>query len=136
MQPETVDYALLRDHICGRCNQSHRLAALPVDGGWNVGVRCGCTRNGHVVRYSTESETYPTFDAAEVAISWLLHPTSIRSEEVRPERNVNWDKSRRAWKVQFKRGSRPGTKFTVGYFTDHAQAIKARDEFLNELEAA
>ena len=136
MQPDlpAMDYTLLADHTCDECGSAHFLAALPAEQGWDVAVRCRCARNGHVRRYSTEATGYPTFDAAEVAIARLLHPPKVTAPEIRPERNVNWHKATQKWMVQVKRG---GIQYTVGYYLDHAQAVRARDEFLGEeLEAA
>lgn len=139
MQPDLppVDYAvLLPQHTCLDCGSDHFLAALPAEEGWDVAVRCRCAKNGHVRRYSTEQTGFPTFDAAEVAISWLLHPPKVVGPEpgIRREKNVSWDSTHNVWNVSVMRS---GRKFWVGNFKDHDEAVKARDNFLTEeLEAA
>lgn len=80
MLPETVDYTSL--HTCGECQTKHRLMPYPVDAGWIVATVCGCRAKGGLPRmYSTETEPLATFDLAEVAISWLLHPTHVSELE-------------------------------------------------------
>lgn len=80
MLPESVDYTAL--HSCETCSTKLRLMAYPVDAGWIVATVCGCRAKGGLPRvYSTETEPMPTFELAEVAISWLLHPTHVSELE-------------------------------------------------------
>lgn len=69
---EPTDYTLLAMHQCPYCQSGHRLAALPVSGGWDVCVRCRCVKRGSPVAYSTEAGPFPTFSLAETAIADLL----------------------------------------------------------------
>ena len=80
-QPEDspLDYSAL--HICADCDRRHYLRVFPVRDGWVAGTGCGCqASDGGPKRYSTEvDKVFPTMDAAEVAISWLLHPSTVRA---------------------------------------------------------
>ena len=132
MQPEVdspVDYAnLLPKHQCLDCKQGHRLAALPAVEGWDVAVRCGCARNGHVRRYSTESAGHPTIDAAEKEVHRLLsqQPTEgyTNLKNITPNNGF--------YRVRFYRN---GKNINAGNFASLEDAIKVRDAFL-ERDAA
>lgn len=75
-----VDYTALhpcpsvRDEV--RCGGALQLRTFPVDAGFVVAVCCNtCRTNGLPTRYSTETDAFPTFDAAELCRAELVGGT-------------------------------------------------------------
>ena len=119
-----TDYTLV--HTCDNCESKLRLTAYPVDGGWVAACVCNCRGKGGLpLRYSTDSDVLPTFDAAEKEAGRLLsqQPTDgyHNLKHISPN---NY-----GYRVRF---CRNGQNINIGNFSTIEDAIKVRDAFLEE----
>lgn len=129
-----IDYpALLPTHRCTRplddgwCGGTHQLRTYPVDDGFIVAVCCDSCRdrNGLPTKYSVETPSFPTFETAETSRKALLRVKD--PDPIVPTQNVLWHKRSGKWRVQLRRD---GRAIYLGSFSEHHDAVAARDRFL------